>query len=104
MIFFQGFSRETPRPFGDTPLKRGIIPLIIGIARQFRYFKSFILNVDNILVQYPSPLEGRGEGEGDDEGFQGIPPLNILLMKQDSIFFKYIFLYFLLAFKLYTEY
>jgi len=43
-------------------------------------------------IVYPSPLEGRGEGEGDDEGFQGILPLNILLVKQDRIFLELYFL------------
>jgi len=36
------------------------------------------------------------------EGFQGIPPLNILLVKQDSISLKDIFLYFLT--EIYTIY
>jgi len=36
------------------------------------------------------------------EGFQGIPPLNILLVKRDSISLKDIFLYFLT--EIYTRY
>ncbi len=45
-----------------------------------------------MIVPHPSPLEGRGEGEGDDKGFQGIPPLNIsvLLKLYLQVYYNYI--------------
>jgi hypothetical protein len=55
-------------------------------------------------IVYPSPLEGRGEGEGDDEGVSGDTFPEYLVGKQDRISWNDIFLYFLLTFKLYTKY
>jgi len=45
-----------------------------------------------MLIIITLSLRRERKGEGDNEGFQGIPPLNILLLKQDRIFLNCIFL------------